>query len=120
MAWPIATYCEKPQLLWLILVLGLMTILDGFTSTSLATLNSKPICPEQNYAASFCPNAPAARNSLRIDRTDVLWRLSHPADVQSPIDPSRVDAADSSARQLAPDVAHFNSSGIDRRRSPFV
>jgi O-antigen/teichoic acid export membrane protein len=38
-AWPIATYCEKPQLLWLIPVLGSMTILDGFTSTSLATLN---------------------------------------------------------------------------------
>ncbi len=53
MAWLIATYCEKPQLLWLIPVLRLMIILDGFTSTSLATLNSKPICPEQNYAASF-------------------------------------------------------------------
>jgi O-antigen/teichoic acid export membrane protein len=37
--WPIATFYDKPQLLWLIPVLGSMTILDGFTSTSIATLN---------------------------------------------------------------------------------
>jgi O-antigen/teichoic acid export membrane protein len=37
--WPIATFYEKPQLLWLIPVLGSMTIVDGFNSTSLATLN---------------------------------------------------------------------------------
>ena len=38
-AWPIATFYEKPELLWLIPVLGITTIFDGFTSTSLATLN---------------------------------------------------------------------------------
>jgi O-antigen/teichoic acid export membrane protein len=38
-AWPIATFYEKPQLLWLIPVLGITTVFDGFTSTALATLN---------------------------------------------------------------------------------
>jgi O-antigen/teichoic acid export membrane protein len=38
-AWPIANFYEKPQLLWLIPVLGFTTIFDGFTSTAIATLN---------------------------------------------------------------------------------
>jgi O-antigen/teichoic acid export membrane protein len=38
MAWPIANFYEKPQLLWLIPVIGFTTILDGFTSTAIASL----------------------------------------------------------------------------------
>lgn len=39
LAWPLAAFYQKPQLLWLIPVLGITTIFDGFTSTSVATLN---------------------------------------------------------------------------------
>lgn len=38
-AWPVAKFYGNPQLLWLIPVLGLTTIISGFNSTALFTLN---------------------------------------------------------------------------------
>ncbi len=38
-AWPIAKFYSEPQLLWLIPVVGLSTIISGFNSTALFTLN---------------------------------------------------------------------------------
>jgi O-antigen/teichoic acid export membrane protein len=38
-AWPIAKFYSEPQLLWLIPVVGLSTIISGFSSTTLFTLN---------------------------------------------------------------------------------
>lgn len=38
-AWPIAKFYAEPQLLWLLPVLGLSTIIAGFNSTALFTLN---------------------------------------------------------------------------------
>lgn len=39
LAWPIAKFYGEPQLLWLIPVVGLNTIISGFNSTALFTLN---------------------------------------------------------------------------------
>ncbi|BAZ43125.1 hypothetical protein NIES4102_01210 [Chondrocystis sp. NIES-4102] len=38
-AYPVANYYEEPRLIWLIPLVGLNTIISGFNSTSLATLN---------------------------------------------------------------------------------
>ncbi|MDJ0729725.1 MAG: oligosaccharide flippase family protein [Crocosphaera sp.] len=38
-AWPVSQFYDNPQLLWLLPIVGLVTIFNGFTSTSLATLN---------------------------------------------------------------------------------
>lgn len=38
-AWPIAKFYGEPQLLWLVPVVGLSTIITGFNSTTLFTLN---------------------------------------------------------------------------------
>ena len=38
-AWPIAKFYAEPQLLWLLPVVGLNTIMSGFNSTALFTLN---------------------------------------------------------------------------------
>ena len=38
-AYPIANYYDEPRLIWLIPLVGLNTIISGFNSTSLATLN---------------------------------------------------------------------------------
>ena len=38
-AWPVAKFYGEPQLLWLIPVVGLNTIISGFNSTALFTLN---------------------------------------------------------------------------------
>jgi O-antigen/teichoic acid export membrane protein len=37
--WPVATLYQEPQLLWLIPVVGLNTVISGFNSTALFTLN---------------------------------------------------------------------------------
>ena len=39
LAWPVAKFYGEPQLLWLIPVVGLGTIISGFNSTALFTLN---------------------------------------------------------------------------------
>lgn len=39
MAWPVAQFYHQPKLLWIMPIVGLGTILSGFNSTSLATLN---------------------------------------------------------------------------------
>jgi len=38
-AWPVANFYDMPQLLWLIPLVGLNTIINGFNSTALYTLN---------------------------------------------------------------------------------
>jgi O-antigen/teichoic acid export membrane protein len=38
-AGPVATFYQNPQLAWLLPVIGLTTIFDGFTSTAIASLN---------------------------------------------------------------------------------
>ncbi len=38
-AWPVAKFYSEPQLLWLIPVVGLNTVISGFNSTALFTLN---------------------------------------------------------------------------------
>lgn len=38
-AWPLAKFYQEPQFLWLIPVVGLSTIISGFNSTALFTLN---------------------------------------------------------------------------------
>ena len=40
-AWPVAQFYAEPQFVWLLPLVGLTTILAGFTSVSLATLNRK-------------------------------------------------------------------------------
>lgn len=39
LAWPVANFYDMPQLLWLIPLVGLNTIINGFNSTALYTLN---------------------------------------------------------------------------------
>lgn len=38
-AWPVSEFYNEPKLLWIMPIIGLTTILSGFNSTSLATLN---------------------------------------------------------------------------------
>lgn len=38
-AWPVAILYQEPQLLWLIPIVGLNTVISGFNSTALVTLN---------------------------------------------------------------------------------
>lgn len=40
-AWPIAQFYSEPQLLWLIPIVGLSTVINGFNSTALFTLKRK-------------------------------------------------------------------------------
>ncbi|MDJ0601864.1 MAG: oligosaccharide flippase family protein [Crocosphaera sp.] len=40
-AWPVSQFYDNQQLLWLLPTVGLTTIMSGFNSTSLATLNRK-------------------------------------------------------------------------------
>lgn len=40
-AWPVATFYQTPQLLYLLPVCGFTSVIQGFTSTSLITLNRK-------------------------------------------------------------------------------
>lgn len=40
-AWPIASFYEEPRLLWLIPLVGFSTVLSGFNSTAIFTLNRK-------------------------------------------------------------------------------
>ncbi|MDJ0556780.1 MAG: oligosaccharide flippase family protein [Microcoleaceae cyanobacterium MO_207.B10] len=39
MAWPVSNFYEEKQLLWLLPVVGFSTVLNGFSSTALQTLN---------------------------------------------------------------------------------
>ena len=39
LAWPVSKFYEEPQLLWLLPVVGLNTVISGFNSTALFTLN---------------------------------------------------------------------------------
>ncbi len=41
MSWPVSQFYQRPELLWLLPLVGLTTVIHGFDSTSLATLNRK-------------------------------------------------------------------------------